>query len=160
MRIDGKRVLMAGLAGGTLDLAFALLYAGSKGTAPGTLLQVVASGLFGQHAFEMGATSMVVGAAAHVALSVAWAALFAVLFARRRVCPWLTGLLFGAGVLLVMRLVVLPLSAYPFPVKFATEATLYDLLSHMFLFGLPISLTLLGWRPRYGPLRNMGRRCP
>ena len=39
-----------------------------------------------------------------------------------------------------MRLVVLPLSAFPHPVSFKPLAAGLDLLSHMFLFGLPIAL--------------------
>jgi hypothetical protein len=37
-----------------------------------------------------------------------------------------------------MRLVVLPLSAFPRPVTFKPLATVMDLASHIFLFGLPI----------------------
>jgi len=39
-----------------------------------------------------------------------------------------------------MRLLVLPLSAYPHPVTFKPLATALDLLSHMFLFGAPIAM--------------------
>ena len=39
-----------------------------------------------------------------------------------------------------MRLVVLPLSAFPHPVSFKPLSAGLDLLSHMFLFGLPIAL--------------------
>jgi hypothetical protein len=41
-------------------------------------------------------------------------------------------------VLLAMRLVVLPLSAFPRPVKFNAFSWGMDLLSHIFLFSLPI----------------------
>ena len=39
-----------------------------------------------------------------------------------------------------MRLVVLPLSAFPHPVTFKPLSASLDLLSHMFLFGVPIAL--------------------
>jgi hypothetical protein len=41
-----------------------------------------------------------------------------------------------------MRLVVLPASAFPFPVTFKPLATTLDLLSHTFLFGVPIALAI------------------
>lgn len=142
MRAHGRTIVLAGLVGGALDLAFALIYAGSKGTGPSKLLQIVGSGLLGERAFEMGLTSAAVGVGAHFALSVSWAAVFAMMARERGGNPWVLGPLFGSAVLLLMRLVVLPLSAYPYPMNFAMPGTLYDLLSHMFLFGLPIALIL------------------
>ena len=50
------------------------------------------------------------------------------------------GAAFGIAVLLFMRLVVLPVSAFPHPMSFKPLATALDLLSHMFLFGVPIAL--------------------
>jgi hypothetical protein len=54
--------------------------------------------------------------------------------------PFASGVAFGIVVFLVMRLVVLPLSAFPFPVTFKPVATALDLMSHTFLFGVPIAL--------------------
>jgi hypothetical protein len=51
----------------------------------------------------------------------------------------LAGIAFGVVAFLVMRLVVLPLSAYPRPVTFKPLATTLDLLSHTLLFGVPIA---------------------
>jgi hypothetical protein len=45
-------------------------------------------------------------------------------------------------VFLVMRLVVLPLSAYPHPVTFKPLATVADLLAHMVLFAMPMTLAV------------------
>ena len=79
----------------------------------------------------------------HGLRSYAYAAAF-VLASRRldllRRQPVLAGAVFGAFVLFFMRLVVLPLSAFPHPVSFKPLATTLDLLSHMFLFGAPIAL--------------------
>jgi hypothetical protein len=52
--------------------------------------------------------------------------------------PLLTAIAYGLLVLLAMRLVVLPLSAFPRPVKFNAFSWGMDLLSHIFLFSLPI----------------------
>ena len=51
---------------------------------------------------------------------------------------------FGVVVFGVMRLIVLPLSAFPYPVTFKPLATVLDLLSHMLLFGIPIALAIRG----------------
>lgn len=142
MRFPWKAVVLGGLIGGALDLAFALCWAGYNGMPPVALLQVVASGAFGAAAREGGVPMAFAGAICHFGLSLLWAALFA--FAAGRVAalrtrPLLVGALFGIVVFLAMRLVVLPLSAYPNPVRFTMPGALYDLLSHMFLFGVPIA---------------------
>lgn len=143
MRSALKAVCIGGFVGGALDLAFAIGFAATNGLAPSRLLQVIASGLFGSASFDMGAISAAVGFGAHFALSLAWAAVFVALAARHGALalrPWLGGPIFGAIVFLGMRMVVLPLSAFPRPVNFDMPGALYDLLSHMFLFGLPIAL--------------------
>lgn len=138
-----KAILIGGVLGGAFDLAFALVSAASNGIAPARLLQIIASGAFGNAAMDMGAAGSASGALFHFGLSLLWAALFAMIAARFRAVsakPWLSGPIFGVIVFFAMRLVVLPLSAYPNPVRFAMPGAFYDLLSHMFLFGLPIAL--------------------
>ena len=49
----------------------------------------------------------------------------------------MAGIVFGIFVFFSMRLVVLPLSAFPYPVTFKPLATTLDLLSHAVLFGVP-----------------------
>lgn len=149
MRSAVKAVCIGGFLGGALDLAFAIGFAALNGLAPATLLQVIASGWFGSAAFDMGAASAGIGFVSHFALSLGWAALFVGLAMRLRVAarPWLSGPVFGTVVFLGMRLVVLPLSAFPRPVNFDMQAALYDLLSHMFLFGLPIALAARTFMP-------------
>ena len=109
------------------------------------LLQAVASGVFGKAAFAGGVSMAAGGLALHFLLSFLWAGLF-LLLARLRpslaLKPCLFGSLFGVLVFLGMRLVVLPLSAFPFPVTFKPVATIADLLSHMLLFGVPIALAV------------------
>jgi uncharacterized membrane protein YagU involved in acid resistance len=146
-----KAVLLGGLVAGTLDIAFALSFAAYNGTAPMRLLQAVASGMFGKAAFAGGAPMAAGGLALHFGLSFLWAGLFLMLalaLARFRpsltLRPFLSGSLFGVLVFLGMRLVVLPLSAFPFPISFKPVATVSDLLSHMLLFGVPIALAARG----------------
>lgn len=138
-----RAVLMGGTIGGALDLLFALTFAAATGMAPPQLLQTIASGLLGQSAYAGGATAAMLGLASHFVLSYLWAALF-VTAAYRHVRlferPLLAGAVFGILVFFTMRLVVLPLSAFPHPVSFRPLAATLDLLSHMLLFGLPIAL--------------------
>ena len=141
-RSGASAILLGGSIGGALDLAFALVFAAVNGTGPEQLLQAIASGLLGTTAYEGGLPAAALGAGAHFAMSFAWAALFVAAAARvPRLAqqPWIWGPAFGVLVFLVMRLVVLPLSAFPHPVRLMTLSAGLDLLSHMFLFGLPIA---------------------
>lgn len=142
MRFPLKAVMFGGLIGGALDLGFAICWAGYNGLGPVALLQVVASGAFGSAARDGGMPMAVAGLVFHFGLSLLWAGAFALAaqrIAALRVRPLLIGALFGIVVFFAMRLVVLPLSAYPNPVHFSMPGALYDLLSHMFLFGAPIA---------------------
>jgi uncharacterized membrane protein YagU involved in acid resistance len=138
-----RAVLVGGSIAGALDILFALSFAATNGMPPQRLLQLVASGLLGDAAYAGGAPTALLGLAAHFALSYLWAALFVAAAAwqpRLVARPVLAGAVFGVVVFLAMRLVVLPLSAFPHPVSFKPLAAGLDLLSHMFLFGLPIAL--------------------
>ncbi len=134
-------VLVGGLLGGALDLLFAVSFAGYNGAAPVKVFKTIASGILGNAAFAGGSWVSALGLACHFGLSVLWAAFFAVTawqlptLTRR---PLLVGIGFGLIVFLCMRLIVLPLSAYPRPVTFKPLATVLDLLSHVFLFATPI----------------------
>jgi uncharacterized membrane protein YagU involved in acid resistance len=136
-------VLPGGLVGGALDIVFAISFAAYNGVGPVRLLQTVASGVLGTAAFAGGVPTAALGLALHFALSLLWATIFLglALVAPSLVRhPLAAGMVFGIGVFLAMRLVVLPLSAFPYPVSFKPLATTLDLLSHMLLFGVPIAV--------------------
>jgi len=138
-------VLVGGSIAGALDIAFAISFAAYNGATPVRLLQTVASGLLGTAAFSGGVPTAALGLALHFAMSILWAGAFFVLARNIRLLalrPVLFGILFGAFVFISMRLVVLPLSAFPYPVRFKPLATTLDLLSHMLLFGVPIALAV------------------
>jgi len=136
-------VLVGGSIAGTLDILFAISFAGYSGVAPTRLLQTVASGLLGKAAFSGGIPTAALGLVLHFGMSYLWAGIF-LLAARRlprlRHQPVASGIHFGVAVFFTMRLVVLPLSAFPYPVSFKALSTVLDLLSHAFLFGVPIAL--------------------
>jgi uncharacterized membrane protein YagU involved in acid resistance len=147
--------LVGGSTAGLLDIVFAISFAGYNGTSPVRLLQTVASGLFGNPAFDGGTFMAALGLLLHFGMSFIWAGLFVVVARRIRLLvlrPILSGILFGVVVFLTMRLVVLPLSAFPWPVTFKPLATALDVLSHTLLFGVPIALAarkaVLGHAPQ------------
>jgi uncharacterized membrane protein YagU involved in acid resistance len=142
-RLSTKAILFGGIIGGTFDIIFAISWAAYNGMAPTRLLQVVASGLLGKAAFDGGLPVAALGLLLHFAMALLIAAIFVLI--SRRVPPLLkhplpVGALFGIAVFLTMRLVVLPLSAFPYPVTLKSLGAALDLLSHMFLFGVPIAL--------------------
>lgn len=136
-----RAILTGGALGGLLDILFALIFAGFRGVPPERLLQVVASGALGQAAFTGSTAAAAFGLACHFVLSFVWMAIF--FYAVRRIPtlaskPLLAAVGYGLLVFLAMRLVVLPLSAFPRPVTFNAFSWGMDLLSHIFLFSLPI----------------------
>jgi uncharacterized membrane protein YagU involved in acid resistance len=140
-------VLVGGLIAGALDILFAITFAYVEGGVPPmSLLQTVASGVLGKASYEGGAGAAALGLALHFLISLLFAAAYVLASRRIEVLtkhPVIAGAVFGIGVFLVMRLVVLPLSAFPHPVRFRPLASVLDLLSHMFLFGVPIALAAL-----------------
>jgi uncharacterized membrane protein YagU involved in acid resistance len=135
-------VLLGGSIAGILDIIFAISFAAYNGATPVRLLQTVASGLLGTAAFTGGIPVAALGLALHFFMSFAWAGAFlalARLVPAFTLHPLLSGIIFGAFVFFAMRLVVLPLSAFPYPVTFKPIATTLDLLSHTLLFGVPIA---------------------
>ena len=137
-----KAIVVGGLAGGAGDLLFAIAWAAYNGMAPQKLLQVIASGWFGNAAFDGGWNTAAIGFASHFGIALVVAALFSTLATRMPALlqrPLASGIALGVMTFLVMRLIVLPLSAFPFPVKMFTLGAGLDLLSHMFLFGTPIA---------------------
>jgi len=136
-----RAILTGGALGGLLDILFAISFAGYNGLPPERLLQVVASGALGKAAFTGGMPAAAFGLACHFALSFVWMAIF--FFAARRIPalagkPLLAAVGYGLLVFFTMRLVVLPLSAFPRPVTFNAFSWGMDILSHIFLFSLPI----------------------
>jgi len=138
-----RLVTLAGVAGATCDIVYAFLYYGWRGVPPERILQTVASGLLGQASFDGGWATATLGLALHYAIVIVAAALFHVV-ARRwawlRQEPVSAGLVYGLAIYGFMNFVVLPLSAYPYPLRFPLLTTATGLLVHMVGVGLPISL--------------------
>jgi hypothetical protein len=138
-----RLVLLAGVVGATCDITYAILYYGWRGVSAERILQTVASGLLGKPSYDGGWPTAMLGLACHYAIVIVAAALF---FAVARRWNWLwrepvvAGLAYGVAIYGFMNFVVLPLSAYPFPLRFPLLTTATGLLVHMAGVGLPIAL--------------------
>ncbi|ASD26232.1 hypothetical protein [Brevundimonas diminuta] len=111
-----RRILVASLLAGAVDLGYALGINAASGVPPIRVLQYIASGLMGTSAFHGEGGSAAIGLAVHFGLM----ALFAggVAFAmhgepRLARHPWLTGVLGGLVLYIVMTFVAVPLSYAP-----------------------------------------------
>jgi hypothetical protein len=128
----------AGLVAGTTNLIAAGAIFG------GTLthgLQLIASGLLGERAFQGGTPTAVLGAGLHYGISIAAAGLYCALALGRDWWRehWLIGgILFGVAAYLVMNLIVVPLSNAPNP-DLSPAIIAKELVAHTVMFGVPIA---------------------
>jgi len=107
--------------------------------------KVIAAGLIGQQAFQGGAGTYLLGVFLHFFIATSFAAFY---YASSRKLtflkehPLVCGLAYGAGVDLVMTLVVLPLSALHAKGPYTLHDLLLGLGVHMVVIGLPISFSV------------------
>jgi hypothetical protein len=141
--VRGSRILLpifaGGLTAGVLDMTRAFVAFG-----PG-VPRAIAGGLLGREAFQGGWEVYVLGFALHFLIAISAAAIYCgsslkLTFLKENfvVC----GLFFGIAIYLVMNLLVLPLSALHVAHPIALHDLIQGLLVHMFLIGLPISISL------------------
>jgi hypothetical protein len=137
-------ILTGGILAGLFDAASAIHTFGWS------MFYGIASGLLGSHAFPQGGGGgpaiWVLGVACHflIALGAATAYCYAskpLPFLKQRFI--VGGVMCGIAVFLVMNLIVLPLSAVPFPVgPFTVPGLRMGLIMTILLVGLPISISL------------------
>jgi hypothetical protein len=136
-----RAILCGGFIAGALDITYAIIRGAMAGITPARVLKSVASGLLGRAAFQGGSEIAALGLVLHFFIALGASTVYYVASRRMAVLvdrAWLSGLLFGALVYLVMYRVVVPLSAAPF----RTTLRIPDLLVHMFFIGLPIALSV------------------
>jgi hypothetical protein len=107
-------ILRAGLLAGTLDILAAILIL-AKGNAVGTL-KFIASGVFGKSAFSGGYDMVALGAFFHYFIATSFAAGYFLAWPRLAFLQknlWLSGVLYGVFVWVVMNLLVVPMSQAP-----------------------------------------------
>ena len=107
------------------------------------LLQFGASGVLGEVAFHGGWAIAGFGLALHFGINFTF--LFYLIslridFISHR--PIIAGMALGIIVFIVMKFIVLPLSAFLFPINLKPLSTITNLLSHIFLFGIPIAVAV------------------
>ena len=132
-------IAVGGLIAGALDLTQACILFGWD------IPFSIAGGLLGPLAFHGGLGTYVLGVLLHFFIALSFAAFYYA--ASRRLIflkehPLVCGLAYGAGVELVMSLVVLPLSALHAKGPYELHDLLVGLLVHMFVIGLPISFSV------------------
>lgn len=152
MQTGTSRPALAVLVGGgiaaTLDLTYACVANGQWGMSPMWVCQSVASGWFGNAAFDMGMTGALAGAASHYAILFVAATIYLLASARfpvLRTRAVACGALFGALVYLFMNFAVLPLSAFPFHLTYPPRRLFEGLFTHALFVGLPIALSVRRW---------------
>lgn len=135
-----KPILIGGVIAGVLDEASAMIAFGWG------VPRAVASGLMGQKAFDNGVGTWLLGVGLHFAIAISAAAVYCLLSARLKFLRehYIVGALFlGIAAYLTMNILVLPISAVPFPVgPFTVNALRTGLLAHVLFIGLPIAISL------------------
>jgi hypothetical protein len=135
-------LFFATLAVGVLDLLDAFIFFGRRGARPIRILQSIAAGLLGRASFSGGWPTALLGLALH--FFIAFSIVLVLLLAAKRLPVlarhwFLTGIVYGIGVYVVMNFVVIPLSAAAGgSPRGAVLAN--GLLIHMLGVGLPASL--------------------
>lgn len=131
-------IVVGGLVAGTLDLLQAFINFGKDTPF------VIAAGLLGPEAVGSAGT-YILGIVLHFFIALSAAAIYygasrRLIFLRQN---WLVcGLFFGIAVELVMRLIVLPLSALHARGPYTLNSEILGLVVHMVLIGLPISYSV------------------
>jgi len=138
-----RAVLVGGVLAGALDIGYATLVNMLRDISPIVILQSVASGVLGRHAYAGGSTSATLGIGLHFLMTIIMSLGFVILARTHlvlRAHPIVSGVAYGLVLFILMNFVVVPLSlAYPGKTPQGLML-LGALLAHVFLVGVPISL--------------------
>jgi len=128
---------------GTLDITAAIInFLAQGGEDISRIFKFIASGIFGQMAFEKGNSIILMGLLFHYLIAFLWTALFFYGYNRlklRKVNAYIIGLLYGLIIWCVMNLLVLPLSNTPKHTQDLSQI-LMGMLILILCVGLPISI--------------------
>lgn len=138
-------VILAGLVAGTLDASAACArYFLQTGRSPAGVFKFIASGVFGNAAFEGGAQMVFAGVGFHYLIAIGWTVGYALLRSRLGRVPfnsYLSGTAWAVVIWCAMTFVVLPLSHAP-KTPITTQGAAIAILILVLCVGLPISLIL------------------
>jgi hypothetical protein len=127
---------VGGLAAAALDLLQACLLFGHQ------IILVIAEGLVGDRGTQGGVFYYGLGVVLHVFIALTFAAFYYAVSRKLKFMteyPLVCGLCYGAGVQLVMMLIVLPLCAFHQTDPISVKGMLVGLGVHMVVVGLPIA---------------------
>jgi hypothetical protein len=141
-----RGLLLGGLLCGILDISSAVIITLVRHGAPSRMLQGIASGLLGPSSFQGGKATAALGLFLHFFIAFSAATIF--FLASRKLSfltrhPWISGLLYGIAVYIVMYWIVVPLSLIHRHPTALSQLPL-PVTVHMLCVGLPISLSV--WR--------------
>ncbi|MFM9839916.1 MAG: hypothetical protein ACKVOQ_16740 [Cyclobacteriaceae bacterium] len=135
-------VLKSGLIVGAFDAVAASLQAYiMRGITPDKVFTFVASGAFGQSAYEGGSIMALIGLVFHFIIAIGWTFIFYVAFPKLTILQsnkFFVGMAYGIFIWLIMNFVVIPLSLIglrPFNLVSAS----IQIIIHLFVIGVPIS---------------------
>jgi hypothetical protein len=136
-----RTILTAGLIVGVLDISSAFVIWWLRGTGVRHGLQAIAAGLLGASAFDSGLVTAGLGLAIH--FFVAFVVVTVFYLASRKIPfltkhPFVSGVLYGIGVFIVMFYFVLPTVFPTFRHRLSNESP--QLAIHICLIGLPTAL--------------------
>jgi hypothetical protein len=134
--------LKSGLMIGVLDAAAASLQAYiMNGVTPDRVFTFVASGAFGQNAYEGGSIIAVIGLVFHFIVAISWTFIFYAAYPKLTILrsnKFVAGMAFGIFIWIVMNFVVIPLSLIGLR-PFNAISAIIQIFIHLFVIGVPIS---------------------
>lgn len=154
-------IFMAGGTAGAIDFLYASTMMVMAGQSATRAWMGVAAALFGKSmVIEIGLPMAAVGAALHFLITISAAAVFYVTAVRQPLIlkhRLASAVVFGILFFLAMNYVIVPLSLIGRPIYVGAGRIARELLTHVIVIGLPISL-LTAWRlseKRRGPLKSV-----
>ncbi|WP_295128624.1 hypothetical protein [uncultured Chitinophaga sp.] len=138
-----KAILLSGIAASLLQLTGMFLISWlARGRSPADVLQFIASGINGEHAYSDGITSVLAGLFLHCMFALVVATVYLLAYSWTpfvRNHPFKSGMLYGVIVWLFMNGAVIPLSHVPLQQPDPLMASL-SLAVDVFFAGLPVAL--------------------
>ena len=149
--IPWNAILLGGFIAATNDIVYACISLAARAEkSVQWTLQSVAAGWLGEGSFTSGWPGAMLGLGSHyfilfVAAFIYWAASRRLAFLRSQAVA--CGVLFGIGVYLFMNFVVVPLSAFPYHIKYTALKVLEGFATHGLFVGVPIALCIRRFSP-------------
>ena len=140
MEGTGRKIALATLVAGTLDILSACIYTIIPGHSPIEMLKILGSAVLGDHAMRGGAGAAITGLLLHFAIMAVMATVFILAAERRPLLKarWLVaGIAYGLILWVVMNLIGVPLRFGP--PHFTVHGVVEQLFSHIVLVGIPIA---------------------